>query len=110
MWVMTEDKLVYVKVHEVDEGLGIPRRVVAICDKELLGKTFKTSKVNLVVNEDFFGGFESTVDEAVIYLRQAYTAMIVGKNIVSKAVSEGIIHPESVMKVRGVPYAQLVRM
>ncbi len=101
---------VYVKVHDVSDESGYPRIVVAICDEDALGKTYSEGEVRLEVNEEFFGGFIADVDEALDYIRQAYTGMLVGKNIVESAIRAGLIHPESVLRVNGVPYAQFVRM
>lgn len=107
---MREEFEVYVNVQEISDNEGTVRKVVGICDKELLGKTFKSHEITLVINEEFFSGFEATLDEAVHYLRSAYTAMIVGQKIVNKAIKEGLIHPESVIRVNDVPFAQIVRM
>ncbi len=107
---MKEEFEVYVNVQEVSDNEGIVRKVVGICDKELLGKTFKSHEITLVINEEFFRGFEASLDEAIHYLKSAYTAMIVGQKIVNKAIEEGLIHPESVIKVDSIPYAQIVRM
>jgi len=101
---------VYVKVHDVNDELGYPRIVVAICDENVLGRTYSEDDVRLEVNEEFFGGFLADVEEALDYIRQAYTGMLVGETIVKSAVRAGLIHPESVLRVNGVPYAQFVRM
>ncbi|MCD6428623.1 MAG: DUF424 domain-containing protein [Desulfurococcales archaeon] len=100
---------VYVKVMEVDDVAGV-RMVVAVCDKELLGKKFSEGEVILDVNKDFFGGFLTDIDEALHYVENAFTAMLVGENIVQEAIKAGLIHPEAVLKVSGVPYAHIVRL
>ncbi len=99
---------VFVKVHEVD-NLGSITYVVGVCDAELLGRTYVEGDVRLEVNKEFFGGFKASVDEALEYVRQAYTGMLVGQRVINAAVKNGLIHPESVFKVKGVPYAQFVR-
>jgi hypothetical protein len=35
---------------------------------------------------------------------------MVGHRIVKKAVEKGLIHPEAVIKISGVPHAQIVKM
>ncbi len=107
---MDEEVAVYVKVQEYADGSGTVKRVVGVCDKELLGRVFVSGEIRLVVNEEFFKGIEASIDEALEQLKTAYTAMIVGERIVGEAVKAGIIHPEAVLKVKGVPYAQFVRM
>jgi len=102
-------KEVYVKVMEVNDVGGV-KIVVAVCDKELLGREFTEGEVVLTVNKDFFEGFLTDVDEALHYIRNAFTAVIVGEGIVNEAIKAGIIHPEAVLKVSGVPYAHIVRL
>jgi hypothetical protein len=107
---MSGEAVVYIKVQEYTDGLGAVKKVVGVCDRELLGKVFVSGDVRLVVNEEFFKGVEASIDEALEQLKIAYTAMIVGEKIVGEAVKAGIIHPEAVSRVEGIPYAQLVRM
>ncbi len=107
----TEDSgKVYVKIHNVSGEAGYPKIVVAICDENELGKTYSEGEIRLEVNREFFEGFLAEVDEALEYIKQAYTGMLVGKNIVESAIRAGLIHPESVLRVNGVPYAQFVRI
>jgi hypothetical protein len=35
---------------------------------------------------------------------------MVGKSIVKKAIEKGLIHPEAVLNISGVPHAQIVRL
>ncbi len=106
----SESAGVYVKVQEAPGDRGEVREVVGVCDKELLGAVLEDGGVKLIVNKEFFGGFEASVEEALEYVRNAFTAMMVGERIVKAAIKEGLIHGEAVMVVKGVPYAQLARM
>ena len=100
---------VYIKVMEVDDAAGV-KIVVAVCDRELLGRKFSEGEVVLDVNRDFFEGFIAGIDEALHYLENAFTAMLVGEKIVSEAIKAGLIHPDAVLKVSGIPYAHIVRL
>ena len=100
---------VYIKVMEVDDAAGV-RIVVAVCDKELLGKKFSEGEIVLDINKDFFGGFLADIDEALHYLENAFTAMLVGDNIIKEAIKAGLIHPDAVLRVSGIPYAHIVRL
>ncbi|MFB0567142.1 MAG: DUF424 family protein [Candidatus Bathyarchaeia archaeon] len=35
---------------------------------------------------------------------------MVGKHIVDRAVQEGLVHPEAILEISGVPHAQIVKM
>ncbi|PUA33265.1 MAG: hypothetical protein B7O98_02185 [Zestosphaera tikiterensis] len=106
---LTED-LVYVKVHKTEEDESGFGSVVAVCDKDLLGRTFRENEVILTINAEFFEGFLTTLDEALEYIRRAAIAVLVGEKAVSKAVSEGLVHPEAVLTVEGIPHAQIVKV
>ncbi len=106
---VSKDREVYVKVHEVND-LGVTRLVVGVCDIEHLGRVYEEGGVKLEVNKEFFGGFTASIDEALDYVKQAYTGILVGERVINEAIKKGLIHPGSVLKVMGVPYAHFVRM
>lgn len=98
---------VYVKVTRVRN-----ETIVAICDKELLGKKFKdeTRDFTFEVKETFFKGEKMSVDNSLIYLKEASIANLVGAKIVEKAVKEKLIHQTAVIEIAGILHAQLIRM
>ncbi len=83
--------------------------LVIVCDKELLGKTFRSKKLKLEIKERFYGGDEASVDECLSAIKSATIANLVG-SIVQHAVKEGIISDESVFRFQDVLHAQLVKM
>ena len=83
--------------------------LVVICDRELLGKTFRRRGMKLEVKESFYRGREATVEECISALREATIANLVG-SIVEHAIKAGIIDRRNVFKFEGVPHAQMVRM
>ena len=99
--------MVYVKVHETSSG-----RVVAICDEDLYGKTLYDPERNLYfhVGEPFYGGEPVAIEQAIVEAMQAPILNIVGEKIVSEAIRRGVIHPEAVIRIAGVPHAQAVRL
>lgn len=84
--------------------------LVAVCDEEILGKTFKEGNLILDVNENFYKGELLPINEAINIVKKATIANLVGKNIVSKAIEEGLIHPEAVLRIKSIPHAQIVKM
>jgi len=83
--------------------------LVIICDAELIGKEFRENKVVLRIDERFYGGEEATPEECMKALRNATIANIVG-SMVEKAIQEGLIDPDRVLRVQGVPHAMMVKM
>ncbi len=82
---------------------------VIVCDKELLGKTFRSRKMKLEVKERFYSGEEASVNECLSAIKGATIANLVG-SIVQHAVKEGIIGDGSVFHFQKVQHAQLVKM
>ena len=84
--------------------------LLATCDAELLGKILREGKIVFEVREEFYKGSKVSVDEAVDLMRQSTIVNMVGQNIVEKAIERGLVHPEAVLKISGVPHAQIVKM
>jgi len=103
------DLRVYVRVKEVDEG-GVFRKVVGMCDENLLGKIFREGDLVLEINEEFFGGDLLELDEALHIAETSENVMAVGEVIVGRLVEVGLAHPESVLRIAGVPYVILLQV
>ena len=84
--------------------------LLAACDKELLGETLRDGKIVFKVGEEFYKGSKMPVDEAIELMEESSVANLVGANIVNKAIEQGMVHPEAVLNICGVPHAQIVRM
>jgi hypothetical protein len=84
--------------------------LLAICDCELLGKTLQEGKIVFHVKDDFYNGRKATVEEAVGMIENSTIVNLVGKCCVEKAISKGYVHPEAVLKIDGVPHAQIVKL
>jgi hypothetical protein len=83
--------------------------LVATCDVELLGKTLTEGKIVFDVCEKFYKGAKMTVEEAVELMKQSNIVNMIGHCVVEKAIREGLVHPEAILKISGVPHAQIVR-
>jgi hypothetical protein len=85
------------------------RDIVAICDKELLGKKFEDEKFQLEVKESFYKGKEVNEKELVDIMRdwsmEDATFNIVGKKAVNIALKVGLINQEGIREIQGVPFA-----
>jgi hypothetical protein len=84
--------------------------VLAACDCEICGKTFRDGKIVFEVREDFYKGVKVTIEEALELCKQSTIVNMVGKCIVKQAVKAGLVHPEAVLRIDGVPHAQVVKI
>jgi len=96
---------VFMKIHKT-QG----ETLVAVCDKDALGRNFKEGEFNLRVSEGFYKGTLIGIDDCEPFLREATIANFVGEDSVSMAVSLGLVEREKVIVVAGVPHAQMVRI
>lgn len=84
--------------------------LLAICDCEILGRTLREGKIVFHVKDEFYNGGRVTVEEAVGMIENSTIVNMVGKNCVDKAIEKGFVHPEAVLRIEGVPHAQIVKL
>ncbi|HPD81554.1 MAG TPA: DUF424 family protein [Candidatus Pacearchaeota archaeon] len=85
------------------------RNVVAVCDKELIGKRFEEGKFQLDVKENFFKGKEVSEEEVLRIMKnmklEDSTFNIVGKKAVNIAIKAEIITEDGVGNIANIPFA-----
>jgi hypothetical protein len=84
--------------------------ILATCDCELLGKVLNDGEIMFEVREEFYKGVKVTTEEAIELCKQSTIVNMIGKCIVDKAIQAGLVHPEAILKISGVPHAQLVKL
>ncbi|MEK6952887.1 MAG: DUF424 family protein [Nanoarchaeota archaeon] len=94
--------MIFVKVHK---GAS---EVVAICDKELIGKVFSDGKYELKIGEFFYKGKEVREDEVKGIMINAPNLNIVGERSVNIAIKLGVIDEKNVLNIGGVKHAQSI--
>ncbi len=82
--------------------------LLAACDRELLGKKFVEDELQLEVKKEFY--FESYVSERTFInsMKIATIANLVGERVIKIAIREGYIDRDNVIRIDGVPHAQMV--
>ena len=85
------------------------RDVVAVCDSDILGKSFEEGNKLLDVRESFYKGKEIAEKELISLMKdfaqEDATFNIVGKDAVACALKAGIISKEGIKYVSDVPFA-----
>jgi len=84
--------------------------IIGACDENLLGKRFEEGKFQIEVTKEFYGGERIDVETFKRYLLEATIANLVGKITIKCAIDAGIIDPDCVIKIGGIPHAQMVKM
>ncbi len=85
-------------------------RLVAACDPDILGKTFRSDGLVLHVSESFYHEDDVDEDALVNWLKLATVANLSGKRTVAIAVENGFVDRACVLEIGGVPHAQMTRM
>jgi len=97
----------YLKVHENPQG-----RVVAVCDKELIGKILDDGKTHMDLDKyrNFYIGEKIGENELKEKLGDFNSANLVGKKAVGVAISIGVAGEEDILYIKKVPYIQIYRI
>lgn len=95
----------YMKIFTSDTNV-----LVAVCDSELIGRSFHECGRTLRANEDFYRGEKVSDEDVEKALLGATTANFIGERAVGCAVACGAVEPENVIMVEGVPHAIMMRL
>src|SRR5688572_10300054 len=86
------------------------QRLLAACDEELVGTKHSEGKFRLDVTPQFYDDIRVGETELGHYLGACTVANLVGKRTVDFAVKLGLVDPQNVLIVAGVPHAQVLVM
>jgi hypothetical protein len=90
----------------VKKHLRDGRLIVAVCDKDILGKVFEEGERILDLTSDFYKGEERTEEETIPLLKEAFTIDFVGDKSVDMAIKKGFIDEANIIRIQDVPHAQ----
>jgi uncharacterized protein len=93
----------YVKIHRSGN-----RFVVAVCDEDLMGKTFTDKDRQLKISKHFYKGEKKSEEEVVKLLKTCGNANLVGEQSIKAGINAGVIKKENVMIIGGVQHAQII--
>lgn len=84
------------------------RKIVALCDRTLIGKKFETNSIQLDLTSSFYKG--KPIDERALLdlLQDTYTVNAVGKKSIAILIKNSIISKHQVATIKGIPYAYVV--
>jgi len=93
----------FIKIHDAY------RKIVALADSDLIGKTFSEDIKEITINENFFKGEEKPRQEIIKILqdmdKEDATFNIVGKESIQAALEAGIIQEHGIMNIQDIPVA-----
>ena len=93
-----------VKVHRTADG----RKVVAICDSDLIGKKFEEKNLQLDLSSNFYKGEEKSEEDVKELVKEPCIVNVVGQKSIDCLLELGIVEKESIIKIDNVPHVQAI--
>ncbi len=97
----TREPEFWVKLHPAGRDI-----ILAVCDMELIEKSFEEGELRITVYRQFYGGAAVSEEGLEEHMRRATTMNLVGERCVRKAVELGWVDSENIIRIQGIPHAQ----
>ena len=97
--------MISIKIYKKGKDL-----LIGACDEELIGKKFEDEKFQIDVTKDFYDGERISPEILKKYLEEATIANLVGEETIKAALEMGLIDEECIIRIKGIPHAQMVKM
>lgn len=98
-----EQDMILVKLHESGG-----KRILCLCDKNLLGKKLEEGNASLHINKSFYDG-EKIGEDIEILIKSANIINAVGKESIQLLLGKKVISKEGIKKIKGIPHAQILQ-
>ncbi len=99
-----EVKRFYYKIYRRENDV-----ILAVCDKEVLGKRVESGEIVLFAKPEFYKG-EEIGEEVMELFEEATIINLMGKKIVELALKNGWVEEEGIIEIEGVAHAQIIKM
>lgn len=96
---------IFCRIHGVE-----PKQVLAACDSDILGKTFEEGELFFEVKESFYGKKEVSEKKLGELLDEFGSINLVGEKTVGIALRKGLISESGIIRIKGIPHAQIYRI
>ncbi len=84
--------------------------LLAAADSELINRNLREGKLHLEVKQEFYGEMKVSEETLVSSLSICTIANLVGERAVNAAIEANYIDRENVIRINGVPHAQLAKI
>jgi len=75
-----------------------------------MGRIFREGRLRLAPESKFYGSAVVGLTEAVVLMVGADMLNLVGRKIVDAAINNGLVHPDAVITIGGVPHVQVMKL
>ena len=94
-----------VKQHVANDG----RILLAICDSNLLNKTFEEDTKILDLTSDFYKGEEKNKEETIAEIKKAHIIHAIGEETINLLKELDLITEDHILIVQGIPHSETIR-
>lgn len=101
----SSEHLMYLKKH-----VNSQIQILAVCDEDLLGKTFHEDGKKLEITERFYLGEQATKETVLKALQESKNSNLVGKETIKLALDTGLISQDAVLNIQGIPYTLIFEL
>jgi hypothetical protein len=84
--------------------------LLAAADSELINRNLREGRLHLEVKQDFYGEMKVSEETLISSLGICTIANLVGERVVNAAIEANYIDRENVIRIDGVPHAQLAKI
>src|SRR3989344_3592668 len=93
-------RMILVKIHKAEK-----RKIVSICDDNLIGKKFEDEDLQLDVSRHFYKGEKMNEHEIFESIKGADSLNIVGEESVRFALKNNLVEEENIIRIKKIPQA-----
>ena len=84
------------------------RKILALCDKNLLGKRFEAGKLQLDLTSQFYRGDGITEKHLRTLLKDIYTINAVGRKSIAVLTKYKVVSKKNIYRINGIPYVNVI--
>ncbi|MFC1801666.1 DUF424 family protein [Nanoarchaeota archaeon] len=96
--------MIVAKLHQNPDG----QKILALCDKNLLGKKFEEGNRQLDLTSNFYQGEEKSEEEIKELIKDAYIINLVGQESLDLIKKLNLVEEEHIIRINNIPHAQIV--
>lgn len=83
-------------------------RMLAVCDKSVLGMEFESVDLRIHVSEEFYSSEECEGNGIIALIKSCTIVNAVGEKIIDIMMENGLVDESRILRISGVPHAQII--
>lgn len=97
--------MIYIRLHKGKDDI-----ILAACDEEVLGQTFRGDGMRITVSDSFYNGELVSEDTFIERMKSVTIMNLVGKRTIGLAIEKGYVMEDDVIDIGDVKHVQVVKL